>query len=476
MNSPLTLKNFFCSFIFFISGSSCFGQNEWTLKSCVDYALAHNISIKQSEVSVELAHINYTQNIANLLPSVNGSLSHNYNYGRSVDPFSNQFTTAKIQSDNLSLSSNVTLFNGFQLQNILRQSKLEYNAGKYDLEKIRNDIALNVVSAFLQIRYNTDLLTAAQNRVDEFTKQRDRTKLMSDAGSMTKSNLLDAEAQLANEEYNSVTAQNQLDNAYLSLAQLLDLDSASTIKISLSETEISDLSILSQTPQAIFAAAQILPEIKSADLKVKAAEKGLDVAQGARSPRLSMFGSLSSGYSSASQRINGNPVFNGFSVNGITDSGDSVRVPSYSYNYEKTPFQNQLDQNYGKSIGLSLNIPLFNGWTTHTNIKRAKLNLVNSKYSAELTRNQLLKSVQQAYSDALAAQKKFAALQKSTDAYKESFSYAEKKFNAGILSSVDFLTTRNNLSRAETDFLQAKYDFIFRIKILDFYSGKPLAL
>ena len=470
------VKIFLVGCVFFVFCSNAEAQKVWTLKECVDYALQHNISIKQSEVSAELAHLSVTQNLANLFPTVNGSVSHNYNFGRSIDPFSNSFTTQQIRSNNLSLSSNVTLFDGFQLQNTLSQSKLNYLAGRYDLQKLSNDISTNVVADYLQILYSNDLLASAVNRVDEFTKQRDRTKLMSDAGSVTKSTLLDAEAQLATEDYNRVSAENQLNNAYLNLAQLLELDSVNSIKIAAPETNLSDISILSQTPQTIFIAAQNLPEIKSADTKVIAAEKGLAIARGSRSPRLSLFGSLSSGYSSATQQLAG-ATFNGFQpTGGITNKGDTVFAPSSSFNYEKTPFSDQLNQNYGKSIGLSLNIPLFNGWSTNTNIKRAKLNLENSKYSADLTRNQLFKSIQQAYSDALAAQKKFAASQKSVDALKESFTYAEKKFNAGLLSSVEFLTVRNNLSKAETDLLQSKYDFLFRIKILDFYSGKPLAL
>ncbi len=476
MNPSRALLFFLATIVLSLYAKCSFAQKVWTLKECVDYALLHNISIKQSEISTELSHVNYVQNTTNMLPSVNGSISHNYNYGRSIDPFSYTFTTEQIQSDNFSLNTNITLFNGFQMQNTLRESKLNYLAGRYDLEKIRNDISLNVVSAYLQILYSNDLLTAATNRVDEFTKQRDRTKLLTDAGSLTKSSFLDAEAQLANEEYNRVSAENQLNSAYLSLAQLLELDSVTSEKIAVPETNVSDISILNQTPQAIFVSAQSLPEIKSADTKVMAAEKGLAVARGGRSPRLTMFGSFSSGYSSATQRITGAPVFTGLTPNGITDTGDTVRVPSYSYHYENTPFNDQLNQNYGKSFGFSLNIPLFNGWSATTNIKRAKLNLENSRYSAELIRNQLFKSIQQAHADALSAQKKFAAAQKSQDAFKESYTYAEKKFNAGILSSVELLTVRNSLSKAETDLLQAKYDFIFRIKILDFYSGKPLTL
>ncbi len=476
MISTQALKTILIGFVFLLVVNLSKAQKIWTLQECVNYALTNNISIKQSEINVELSDATLLQSKTNMIPSVNASASHNYNYGRSVDPFSNQFTTAGIRSNSLSLSSNVVLFGGFQLQNTLRQSKLNYMASKFDLEKIRNDISLNVVSAYLQILYSSDFLNTTNNRVDEFSKQLSRTKLLAEAGSLTKSNLLDAEAQLANEEFNKVTAENQLNDAYLSLAQLLELDSVTSLKVSVPESDITDLSILSETPQSIFSAAQQLPEIKSADLKVQAAEKGLSIARGGHSPTLTIFGSLNSGYSSATQQIAGNPTFDGYLPSGFTSGGDTVLTASYSYDYSSTPFSNQLDNNFNKAFGFSLNIPIFNGWSTQTNVTRAKLNLANSRYSAELIRNQLFKSIQQAHADALAGQKKYAAAQKTKEAYAESFTYAEKKFNAGLLSSVEFLTVRNNLSKAETDVLQAKYDFIFRIKILDFYSGKPLTL
>jgi outer membrane protein len=221
-------------------------------------------------------------------------------------------------------------------------------------------------------------------------------------------------------------------------------------------------------------ALTVLPEIKAGTYKVTGAEKGLSISRGGRFPRLTLFGSLSSGYSNASMRFT-NPVFLGFQENGfVTSSGELVLGPVYEYSSEKVPFNDQLDQNFNKSVGISISIPIFNGWSTESNIKRSRLSLENARYSDQLLRNQLYKSVVQAHADAASALARYDAAEKSAAANSEAYSYAEKKFNVGLLSSFEFLNATNNKAKADSDFLQARYDLIFRIKVLDFYLGKPL--
>ncbi len=474
-----TIKTIFLtiSFVLCLPAFSI-GQRAWSLQQCVEHALKNNISVKQSEISMEQAKISMQQKKWQLVPSLNGSVSDNYNFGRSVDPTTYRYTNEQIQSANFSLSSNLTLFNGFQLQNELRQSQLDYMAGKFDLQKIKDDISINVTSAFLQVLYAKEQLGSARNRLNQSEKERDRTKALTEAGSLTQGNFLDAEAQLANDELAVINAENQYVIANLSLAQLLELDSSDSMKVEEPVTNFPDVSILSQSSQEIFQMAeQSLPEMKGSIYKVRSAEKGLAIAKGARSPRLSMFGSMSTGYSSAAQRPFGTPTLLGLFPNGDqTTSGEAVLSPLYSFQTEKTSFSDQWDQNNNKAVGFSLSIPLFNGWSVGSNISRAKLNLKNAEYGSELTRKLVYKSIQQAYADAIGAQKKFAAAQKSKDALSASFNYTEKKYNAGLISSLDFLTIKNNLARAESDFIQAKYDYIFRVKVLDFYAGKPLTL
>lgn len=452
-------------------------QKTWTLQECIEHALKNNITVKQSEISSEVSGVNYMQSKAAMLPSINTSGSYSYNFGRSVDPFTNDFTNSEIQSANMSLNGNITIFNGFQIMNTLAQSKYDFYAGKENLAKIKNDIALNVAASYLQVLYARESLKASRDRLNSATESRNRTKIMVDAGSMALGNLLDAEAAMAAEELAVVNAENALNTASISLMQLLELKQADGFAVADPVAELPEQSALAMKAEDIYnTSVKILPEFRIAEYNLKSAEKGLMIAKGGRYPRLSMFGSLSSGYSNARTRIKGSPVFLGYFPTGsITSAGDDVLSPSFDYNSEKVPFNDQWDENYNKSVGLSLSIPIFNGWATESAIKRAKYNLENIKYNEQLTQNQVYKSVVQAHADAVAAQKKYYAAEKATNANKEAFSYAEKKYNVGMMSSIEFLNVRNNNAKAESDFLQAKYDLIFRIKVLDFYLGKPLS-
>jgi len=432
---------------FLIASGNAYGQKEWTLKECVDYALEHNLNVKQSYLNNDQAANQVLRNKLALAPTLSGSGGTSYNWGRTIDPFSNTFTNEEIRSANLSLNGNASLFNGFELQNTLRQSKLDYLASQSDLKKIQNDISLNVISEYLQVLFAKEQLKVYANRLNESSKQKERTKIMFDAGTMTRGNLLDAESQLATEELNKITAENQFATSTLNLIQLLELDSAASFQIQDPIVDITSAEILSQSSEAIYQKAIAhLPEVQSVILKISSAEKGLSIAKGGLYPRLSMYGSYSTGYSSASQNLAG----------------------------ERTPIKDQFDNNLARSIGLSLNVPIFNGWSAHTSINRARIGVLNAQLNADILRNQVFKSIQQASTDAISAQKKYAATQKSTEALTEAYEYADKRFNAGLSSSLEFLTATNNLTKVKTELLQAKYDYIFKIKILDFYAGNPL--
>ena len=450
-------------------------QKAWTLRECVDYAIQNNLSVKQNEISSELSKLTYNQDKYSMLPSLNGSAGRNWNFGRTIDPNTNTFTNQQVESDNLSLNANVTLFNGFQLQNTLKQSRLNYYASMSDVQKIKNDISLNVVSAYLQVLYAKEQLKVADARVKQAAESRDRVSKMVAAGTMVQGNLLDAESQLATEELSKITAENQLANAQLSITQLLQLPSPEGFDVIDPAVEIPAANVTTLAPAQIYdLALKSLPEIKSADTRILSAEKGVSIARGSYMPRLSAFGSLSSFYSSSAKQFK-TADFEGFIPNGdLTSGGDTVLSPSFSTKLEDKPYGDQLDENYNKAFGISLSIPIFNGFNNRTNVARAKLNLENAKFTAQQTRNQVYQSIQQAHTEALAARKKYDAMQRSIQAFEEAYSYAEKRFNAGLSNSLEFLTATNNLTRTRVELLQAKYDYIFRLKVLDFYAGNPL--
>jgi len=434
--------------LIFSSADIVSAQKAWTLEECITYALEHNISVKQSELNTELADVNYDQSKAAFLPSLNGSAGYTYNFGRSADPFTNLYTEQEVQSSNFSTNSNLPIFYGFQIMNGLSQSKYEYLASNENLAKIKNDISLNVAAAYLQVLYSKENLKAVNDRLEAARQNRDRTKLMVDAGSMAQGNLLDAEAALATEELAKVNADNQLTTAFISITQLLELKSMVGFDVADPAVEIPEQSALTMSADEIYKTAlNTLPEFRASEWNIKSAEKSLSVSKGARFPRLSLTGGMSTGTSNIARLFTG----------------------------ELKPFNDQMADNYNKYVGLSLSVPLFNGWSTESSIKRSKINLENVRYTDQLTKNSVYKSVVQAHADATAALQKFYASQKAATSTNEAFVYAEKKYNVGMLSSIEFLNVRNNKSKAESDFLQAKYDFIFRLKVLDFYLGKSLA-
>lgn len=451
-------------------------QKKWTLKECVDYALENNLNVKQTGINTELARINYKQNYAAMFPSVNGSATQAYNYGRSINPTTNVYSNNQFSSLQGSISADVVIFNGLRLQNILKQSKIDYAAGKYDMDKIKNDIAMATVGNYLSVLYAKENLKAANDRVAVTTSQRNNIKLQVDAGTMAQGNFLDMESQLAQEELLLVNAESDLSQSFLTLTQVMNLDTVTGFDIDAPSTIIPDQATVAMDPEAIYAVAQtIMPEIKGSELRNQSAEKAIAIAKGSYYPSLRAFGQFGTNYSNQLRELNGAPVFNGYSPNGnVTSSGEVVYSPDYTVNTQITPFNTQYKNNRNQAWGLTLNVPIFNGFSTRYGVERAKLQQQNTSYQFDLQKQQLYKSIQQAHIDAVNTSKKFIAAQKSVAALKTSFSYTEKKLAVGMINTVDYTTIKNNLTKAESDLLQAKYELVFRIKVLDFYMGKPL--
>jgi outer membrane protein len=452
-------------------------QKTWTLKECIEYALRSNISVQQSYISVKLSEVNYQQSVGSFFPSINASGGLNYNYGRSLDPTTYQYINSTFQSGNGSLNASLPLFQGLELQNTFKKNKIDVRASEQDIVKTQNDVALAVASAYLQVLYSQEQFKAATDRIEQVTQERNRTKLLVDNELLAEGSLLDADALLATEEFNKVSAENLIRTSKLNLIQFMQLDSVSDITIESPTLEVPGQESLTLSADAIYAEAEkTLPEIKSADLRVFSAEKSIGIARAGRYPRLSMFGSLSSNFTNQATTIVGNPVLIGFAPTGaVTASGEQVLQPQYSYNYKDVSFGDQVNDNFGKAVGFSLSIPIFNGFAVNSNVNRAKLNFESAKLTARQTRNTTYKTIQQAHADAVAALNKYNAATKSADALQKSFTYTEKKYNAGLLNSLDYTTSRNNLTKAQSDLIQAKYDFVLKLKVLDFYLGKPLS-
>lgn len=478
MRSTLLIL-FIVVFGFGVSAQEQALPSTWSLEQCIDYALKNNIQIKQQELNTELSQTDLNQSKANLLPNLNANASHSYNYGRTIDRFTNQFATQQVLSQNLSLSSDITLFSGWQNINSIQQNRYSYLAKKYDLDKIRNDVSLNIATAYLQVLFAMENLDNAQNQLGITSSQVERTKKLVDVGTSARGALLDIQSQEALEELNVTNAENQLDIAKLSLAQLLNLPSADGFSIVKPELTVGGDNLLTTTPGQIYATAvDNQPEVKSAEYQVKSADKAVDVAWGGLSPKLSFSASYGTGYSGASQRLLTTPSFSGYSPDGsFTSAGDTVYSPTFTDpTYEKIPFADQYKDNVNKSFGFFLTVPLFNRFQVKHSIDRARIQKLNAELSMESTKLQLQKTIQQAYADASAGLKKYHSSQKAVDAMQESFKYTDQKYTVGMVNTTDYNDAKNKLIKAQSDLLQAKFEYIFKIKVLDFYQGKPLKL
>lgn len=422
-------------------------QESWSLEKCINYAVDHNIQIKQQTLQTKVQKNNYDQSKLNLLPVINGSVSHDYSFGRALDQNSYEFYNQTVLSDYFYFGGRTNLFNGLQNFNNIQRSKYELLAGEQDLQKIRDNISLAVAVAYLQILLNKELVTANENQLSITTQQIEKTRKMVDAGSVARGNLLQIEAQAAQEELSLINMKNQLDISYLILTQLLELGSPAGFEIEVPEINVGENVFITGNIDEIYnLAAQARPEIRSSQLKLEASRYDLKIAKGARSPSISLSHTFGTRYSYIND------------VEGLL------------------PFKDQLKNNKSYGLGVSLSIPVLNGWQVNRNIANSKLAVENSQYSLEGTKKQLYKDIQQAYTDAVAALKKYNASGKAVSSMEESFRYTEQKFNVGMLTPVDYNASKTQLLNAQSDMAQAKYEFIFKTKVLDFYRGIPLNL
>lgn len=468
-NSTLTMINFFYMkkvvFTLFIcllcSGSILFSQEKkWSLEECINYAIENNIEIKQQSILTEYQQNTLDLSKLNLLPTLNGTATHNYSFGRALDQTTYQYTDQQnVQSNNFYIGGNLNLFSGLQNYNTIKRNEYNLLASEEDLNNIRDNIALNVAVNYLQILLNKELVTATENQLDITRQQIEKSRKLVDAGSVARGNLLQIEAQAAQEELQLINIQNQLDNSILNLTQLLELGTPEGFEIIVPEIVVDSNAIVTGNVYEIFEVAQgRRPDIKSSEYKLEASEYDLKIARGGRSPRLTMNHSFSTGYSDIRKRVLGiNPV-------------------TFEPQYGKYSFADQVNDNINYGIGFSLNIPILNGWQVNKNISNSRLAIESSEYSLEGTRKQLYKSIQQAYTDASAALKKYNASIKAVTSTEESFRYTEQKFNVGMITPVDYNAAKTQLLNAQSDMSQAKYEFIFKTKVLDFYKGMPLNL
>ncbi len=435
-------------------------QKDWSLEDCIRYAIDNNIQIKQQGIQTDYQKNALELAKLRLLPSVNGSASHNYSFGRALDQTTYQYTDNQtVQSNNFYVGASLNLFNGLINYNTIKRSNYDVLSSQEDLNNFRDNIALTVAMDYLQILLNKELVTATENQLEITRQQIEKTKKLVDAGSIARGSLLQIEAQAANEELQLINIQNQLETSILNITQLLELKTPEGFQVFVPDIALDTNTLVTGNINEIYeVAVGTRPEIKSSQYKLMASEYDLKIAQGGRSPRLSMSNSFSTGYSDIRKKLLG---------------VDPVSLQPVYGNYS---FSDQVNDNINYGIGFSLNIPILNGWQVNKNISNSRLAIQNSEYALEGTKKTLYKNIQKAYTDAVAAMKKYNASLKAVVSTQESFRYTEQKFNVGMVTPVDYNAAKTQLLNAQSDMAQSKYEFIFKTKVLDFYKGIPLNL
>ena len=450
-------------------------SSPWTLQKCITYALENNTSIQQNTLQGEIAKNNLKQSKLGRIPTLSGNGNHNYNIGRTIDPFTNTFNNTTIQSNSFSISSSVLLYAGSQVNNTIKQSRSAIEANEAGTAVIRNQIALSVSSTFLQIIQAEENLKLAKSQNEITKNQLERAQILFKSGATNQSTVLNLQAQSANDKVNIINAENAIQIGYNSLMNLMQypLDQPLIINADISFDQPEELT--NSVREIYDLALQNLPEIKQAQALIEQNKYGEKVAGGRLQPSISAYGNVNTVYSQSGKSVSFGdtslvPI--GFTEN----SGETVLIPNVETNYADKAFSNQLSDNLGQQVGLSISVPLFNGYRNRTALENAKMNTKISELNLQTTKNQLRNDVTNAYTNLKIAQSRYEANVQNTNAQKLNFEFSQKRFNAGSMNSVDLLAAKNQWSQAQMQLLNSKYELLFRTLIIDFYKGKELTL
>lgn len=422
-------------------------QESWTLRQCIDYAISHNISVKQSENAAEQSNVDVSTAKWARLPNLNAGAEQSFNWGRTSRPvqdtvtkvYSSVYENVSSRGTNFSLSTNVPLFTGFSIPNQYALAKLNLKAATADLEKAKEDLAVNVASAYVQVLYNQELSKVAEEQVLLSKEQLSRIEKMNEVGKSSPAEVAEARSRVAQDQMSAVQAKNNYQLSLLELTQLLELSTMEGFSIAAPDVQPT-FEALTPPDEIFLTAASNKPGIMAAQYRLEGSKNNIKIAQSGYYPKLSLNGSLGTNYYST-----------------ITSS-----------------FSKQMEDNFSKYIGLSLNIPLFDRFETRNRVRAAKLQQQNYSLQLDNVKKGLYKEIQQAWYNALAAESKYQSSDIAVSANEEAFKLMTQKFENGKATAIEFNESKLNLMKSVSDRIQAKYEYMFRTKILDFYKGKPI--
>lgn len=476
------MRYIFNSLVFIIVFSiNTAAQKKWSLLDCVNYALDNNITIKQTSLQTNLAELQYKQSKLSQYPNANFSTGSSFNSGRNQDPTTFSLVTQSYLSANMQLQSSVDIFNLFSKKNTIAANGFEVEATKVSTDKLKNDIALSVANTYLQILLAKEQQNIADVQLQQSKAQLINTRKLVNAGSLPELNAAELEAQVARDSANFISAKGGVEQGLLSLKSNMGFDAAAPFEIDTPPADkifvekIGDLQ-----PNDVYTIAMAnMPQQKFNDFKLKAAEKTTAAAKGSMYPSITAFGSLGSRYANAFN-IPSYPVLIGptglkTNVGGVLyDVLGPVRSNVRNGTFKSDAFFSQLNENFNQGVGLSISVPIFNGGNLKTNYQRSKINIKRLQLQKDLDNQKLKQDIYQAYNAAVVALEKFNASKKSVETAERSYGFANRRYEIGMLSTLELITNQNNLLRAKLEYALNQFDYVFKMKVLEFYKGMGL--
>lgn len=463
-------------------------QEKWDLKRCVAYAIANNISIKQSDIQAKIAQIQYKENKLSQYPNANFSTDGAFNSGNNQDPTTYALITQSYISAGVQFQASANIFNFYSKQNSIMASRWQADAAKATVDKLKNDIVLSVANAYLQILLTKEQANIAKLQLQLSEAQLDNTKKLVAAGSLPELNAAELEAQVAIDTATYINAQGNVDLNILVLKSYMNVDAATPFDIDSPPAELIPIESLAELqPEDVYKLAiNNLPQERVNQLNLQAAQKNTEVAKAAMYPTLAAFGNLNSSYLATKDAIYDQTITGYAPVPGVqVDAGGGNIYPveqaivtnGAKIGYLKSEaFGTQLSDNFRQSVGLNLTVPIFSGWSLHGNYEQSKLNVQNLQLKNDLDNETLKQNIYQAYTAAIVALEKFNASKKTVDASQRTFDFTQKRYSVGMIGTFELITNQNNLFRAKLQYVQDQFDYVFKMKVLEYYKGQGLKL
>ncbi|MFY0674255.1 MAG: TolC family protein [Bacteroidia bacterium] len=460
------------------STSITWAQKSYTLKQCIEIAQKNNIVAQQAQLNTNQGEVTYNVAKYARLPNLNSSISNSYNFGRTIDPFTNAFVNQNVTAISMNLGSSVTLFNGFRLKNNIESARKAFEAGELNIDAINNNVALDVAALYLSALMAQEQEKTFDNNIAQTTEQLNRVKILLDAGATTVDRKYELEAQLSNDELQQINAKNNAQIALLNLKIYMNADIEEDFELApIDEINFEELAQPGniELDQVVAENFNNLPQILRDKLLLESTEADLSAANGNRLPSLTFAASVNSLYSSRSQ-IAENPRLETFNIGYVEGTNDPVLTTTQVFDYSTPGFLNQFENNFGQTFGFTMSIPIYNRYQVTAGIENAKINNQRQYLALQNTKNQVQNDIYQAYLAWQAAEKAYNAAEKAFESQKVLLEQTELRFNAGSASYFDYQTARNTYTNALVNLNRSKYDLLFKEKSFGFYLGNEITL